>query len=184
MQKRTASSESSKKLEIQTVFLTQMDQLLLPAYLLTDSHEVAAECFLEAWENCVEALSYIDRDFLFSAAKRSIIEKAIQKIAEDQRNCISNGCQEYAADIERDTEDAQEWATACLTSAKFRRALLRLNPFQRAALILRIYEGYSSADAGLLLRVPRQSLENAWQQGLSELIESLDCVEYRNEVVM
>lgn len=45
---RTAEAANKDSQQMRDIFLAEMDQLLLPAYLLTGLHEQAADCFLEA----------------------------------------------------------------------------------------------------------------------------------------
>jgi DNA-directed RNA polymerase specialized sigma24 family protein len=171
MQKQSTASTKPENGEMQSVFITRMERLLLPAYFLTGSHELAAESFLEAWENC-DNTAPVAAAWQFRVAKRAVIKAALRRISADVANSLPKGVSEdRAASGEegryfRDRKD--------LNSSTFRRAFLRLNPFQRAVLLLRIYEGFSSADAALLLGASRQMLEKGLRQAFLALLGRLE----------
>jgi DNA-directed RNA polymerase specialized sigma24 family protein len=173
VQTKIAKSINSGCEEMQRVFLRQMNRLLLPAYLLTGSHELASECFLEAWKDCMDAPSSSERD-AFQAAKDAVVNAAIRRIAED----IAHRTRKYApngfAGREANAEARRRHAGPGIDSATFRCAVLTLNAFERAVLVLRLYERYSPADVARLLQVSRQMLENGWLQGLSGLLGRLN----------
>jgi DNA-directed RNA polymerase specialized sigma24 family protein len=168
--RRTAVSAELENNEMQSVFLNQMDRLLLPAYLLTGSHEQAAQCLLEAWDDCMSVPS-IAENKAFHVAKGAVIQAAIRKIVANSAREVDGDVPEYSMNLE-DIGDRRDQDESRRGAATFLSALLDLDLYQRAALVLRIYEGYSSAEAASLLRVPRQTLENCWQQALIALQEN------------
>jgi DNA-directed RNA polymerase specialized sigma24 family protein len=153
---------------MQSVLLNQMNRLLLPAYLLTGSQEKAAQCFLEACEDCIDT-----RQENFEGVKRAVVKAAIRRIAADLTKYVPEGTPR-AAGREEIADALRKRDETHTSAASFRRELLTLNTFQRAALVLRLYERYSAAEAASLLRVSRQTLENGWQQALIALVSRLN----------
>lgn len=168
-----AASANFDKAGLQQIFLAQMDDLLLPAFLLTGTHEQAAECFLEAWEECNEQPPFIAR-FALGVAKRAIVKSAIRRIAADLANSPVRHDRGTDIGVMPGVQANFEDGKTHVNSAAFQRAMLTLDTFHRAALVLRLYERYSPADAALLLGVSRQTLESGWRQGLLSLLDRLN----------
>jgi DNA-directed RNA polymerase specialized sigma24 family protein len=171
MQKQSTPSTKPENDEMQSVFITQMGRLLLPAYFLTGSHELAAESFVEAWENR-DHMAQVAAGWQFRVAKRAVIKAALRRISADVVDTLPKDVSEdrtTGGEKERSSRDHK-----VLNSATFRHAFLRLNSFQRAVLLLRIYEGFSSADAALLLGVSRPILENGLREAFLALLGRLE----------
>jgi DNA-directed RNA polymerase specialized sigma24 family protein len=120
-------------------------------------------------ENCLNTAS-VATDWQFRAAKRAVIKAALRRISAGLANSVPKASDNSARGGEERRHFSQH---NNLNSAIFRSAFLRLNPFQRAMLLLRRYEGFSAGDAALLLGVSRQILENGLRQALSALLEIL-----------
>lgn len=170
---RIAESANADRLQMRDIFLAEIDQLLLPAYLLTGSHEQAAECFLEAWQVCNQQPPPVPQ-YALRVAKRAILKAAIRRIA-----------MEVSTNAEEDSGTAHAGPAASayvisqpcqlqLNSATFRQSVLNLNAFHRSALVLRLYEGYPSVEAALLLGVSRRTIESGWRRALIGLLTDLE----------
>lgn len=154
---------------MQSVFLTQMDRLLQPAYLLTGSHEQAAQCLLEAYDACINA-----HGETYKAAKRAVVTVAVRRIATDLTKCLANGALAAFREIGGISHAYRGQDGPDLSAASFSNALLSLNTLQRATLVLRLYERYSTSEAASLLGVSCQTLENGWQPALLSLLSRLN----------
>lgn len=150
---------------MQSDSFAQMERLLLPAYLLTGSHEQAAQCVLQACEDCADI-----HEATFEALKKAVVGAAVRRVDTDLKNSLAEGpistakCGEVA-NLRREQP--------MLTGASFRSALLELNAFQRATLVLRFYERYPVSEVAALLRVSREMVEDGWQQALRILLSKL-----------
>lgn len=177
MQHKIPRSSNLDHEEMRHSFLDQMDRLLLPAYLLTGSHEQAAECFLEAWNVCSEQ-SPQKAGYALRVAKRTVIKAAIGRIATDvlanATKAAVSACVVAANAYPELRSDMKP-----LSSEAFCQAVLSLNAFHRAVLVLRLYERYSTVDVALLLGVSRRTLDYEWQRALIELSDKLDPVDVR-----
>jgi DNA-directed RNA polymerase specialized sigma24 family protein len=170
---RIAESANADRLQMRDIFLAEMDQLLLPAYLLTGSHEQAAECFLEAWEVCNEQPPPTPR-YVLRVAKRAILKAAIRRIAAEVSKNAENDMGAAYAGPAANAQVISEKCQLQLNSATFRQSVLNLNAFHRSALVLRLYEGYPSVEAALLLGVSRRTMEIGWQRALIGLLNNLE----------
>ena len=167
MQIGIARSTNLDHQEMHDAFLSHMDRLLLPAYLLTGSHEQASDCFLDALNSCSDQ-SPPRSGYAVRVAQRAIIKAAIGRIAPKLKEIATNtaGSSFAVAANERHALQPE------LSGETFLQAILALNVFHRAVLVLRLYEGYSAADASLLLGVSRRTLEFGWQRALIALVEA------------
>jgi DNA-directed RNA polymerase specialized sigma24 family protein len=154
------------------VFLSETNRLLQSAYFLTGSHEQAAECFLEAWNTCMDRSSVANLN-VCRMAKRAVVEAAIRRIAEEvKRNIPPEDSGAHIGGMVN-TEARSQRSQIQLDYAAFQQAVLSLNAFCRAALVLRIYENYSSTEAASLLKTSRSTLEKGWQHALLCVLDRL-----------
>lgn len=170
---RIAESADTDCQQMRDVFLGEMDRLLLPAYLLTGSHEQAAECFLEAWEVCNEQPSPIPQ-FAHRVALRAMLKAAIRRIAVEVSKFAERDREAAFAGPVANAHVISEKCRLQLNSATFRQSILDLNAFHRSALVLRLYERYPCVEAALLLGVSRRTLEDGWRRALIRLLNHLE----------
>jgi DNA-directed RNA polymerase specialized sigma24 family protein len=171
MDRRIASLENRESNGMRHIFLSEMNRLLQSAYFLTGSHEQAAECFLEAWESCMDGL-LAGRENAFQVARRAVVKAAIRRIAEDVQDSASADRHANIGDVVS-TEAGSHRIHKQSDHEAFRQAVLSLNAFRRAALVLRLYENYSSTEAASLLKTSRRTLEEGWQHALLCVLDRL-----------
>lgn len=161
MHRRAVVLDNCQREEMRRIFFMEMNWLLLPAYLVTASHELAAGCFLEAWEMCQcrpLAIGQSPR----CAAKAAVVKAAVRKIAGDIDDSASAG----NSDISAGARAPRNQRPMDLNAEVFRQTLLSMDALHRAVLVLRLYEGYSSKEAAFLMQISRSTVESGWQQAL------------------
>jgi DNA-directed RNA polymerase specialized sigma24 family protein len=153
-----------------TVFYEHIEELFLPAFILTGSIERAEDCFLRAID-LTASYAMVNDAYIYSVARRCVMKAAIGVIAKEIRKC---------ADMESRLQDGDRQPDTSLvpdvlgdSETPIVNNLLRLNPLRRAALILRIFEKYQRKDMALLLGVSMPIAELASKRGLIEYLHHI-----------
>ena len=156
------------------VFRRRMESLFLPAYLLTGSEEAAIASLMEAWDDCRSDGSLGSHD---APTRRAVVEAALRRVAADIRKAApaASGGEEIAEDIGALAKPAgmPRRPEEPLSSQRFTTAMLSLNPFERAALVLCLYEGFPVEEAALLLCMPVMEVSAGRKRGLAWLLREL-----------
>jgi len=140
------------------------------AFLLTDSHDLSVEIAVETVEAVDDSNPYFST-WMSSWARRLVIAKALAKVRDD-----------VAASARR-TESMrpgkmpaipQDWKLdPHATKAQIQEALLAIDLFPRAALLLSMFEGMSVHDAAVLLDAQPDLVKKGRAIALRELTSNL-----------
>jgi hypothetical protein len=153
---------------VTAAFSTQFRRLHLQALVITGCPHLACECVLEAFDAVND--SYLaSPEFAYEASKLATIKSGLRKVTSEIK-------QHAPGESGRGDKRANDISTSSVTSGaavvtrdNFVAALLQLNVFHRALLLLRLLEGYRAHEVALLLRLP----SNTIQKGLVEALLSL-----------
>jgi hypothetical protein len=152
------------------VFCNELDKLHLLACILTGSSSSADECILDAFES-VHNSFLASPDFAYDTAKLATIKLSLRRVANEikdhafddsaRHNPGQNGVEVRALKLE---------SGGC---EQFLAAILKLNAFHRAVLLLRVYERYRAHVAAVLLRLPSSIVERGKVHALVSLVTQI-----------
>jgi hypothetical protein len=159
-----------------TVFCTELERLHLMAYILTGSLEAAGECVVSASRD-VEGSFLASPAFAYDTAKLATIKLALRSVADEIREHALRDSPNHHPRIGPGDCDL-----STNSGKRFLAAILQLNAFYRAVLLLRIYEGYRNHVAALLLRLPPVVVERGKEQAIVSLVRQIHGIDgfYKN----
>lgn len=147
------------------VFCSQLGRLHLLASILTGSSEAASECIVEAFESLHDSF-LVSREFAYETARLATIKHGLRKVMKEIRH--------YAL------SDTTDHITVCTIRMRvpnlgttcadcFLVSIQQLNAFDRAVLLLRVYEQYRPHVVALWLRLPSPLIERRKVHAISSL---------------
>ena len=140
------------------------------AFLLTGSHAIATDIAIESFASSEDAQSFFT-DWMVAWARRLAIAKALAPVREALS--ASAGMMKFRRGG-RTAVPEQSWSRPTdKTKLDLERALLPIDIFPRAALLLSSFEGLPLQDAAILLDVHPDAVRNAQVIGLQELTSNL-----------
>ena len=143
--------------ELRKLFVQQMDNFHLLAFLLTADNEKARQCIVDGIVECGNGnpvLSRWARDW----ARRTIVKNAI-RIAVPRPN--GNG-HVSAQEIDFESQTKHETDPAILN-------ILRLEEFERFVTVMSVLEGYPDEDCSILLGCLKQDIQQARERALQSI---------------
>jgi DNA-directed RNA polymerase specialized sigma24 family protein len=139
------------------------------AYLLTGRQDVSIEIAADAAVSADDASPFF-ADWMRGWQRRLVIGRALSAIHDEladsaQRTLLAHGQGRSAP---------RNWSLSSdTTKAELEEALLAIDPFPRAALLLMVFEGIRIADVATLLDAEPALVRKAQAIGLSELTANL-----------
>jgi len=152
---RDLSAEYTTRNDFQKIFIDDMADLHLLAFLLTADKDEAEECFVSGLEDSIDG-NPVFREWARSWSKRAIIKNAIKALAP-------------APGMEpKVREDSQAWTEEAEQNALIS-AVTDLRPFDRFAFVMSVLEGYSVHECSALLGQPVQEVAAAKSRALKHM---------------
>jgi DNA-directed RNA polymerase specialized sigma24 family protein len=140
------------------------------AFLLTGSRESGLEIAVDTLTAQDRANAYFS-EWLVNWSRRVIIAKALAAIRED---LAASARRTEAPGVGRELMPPAEWSLhPGTTKAEIERALLAIDVFPRAVLLLLIFEKVPLSDATVLLDASADLVRKALARGLRELTRNL-----------
>lgn len=161
-------SESTATQEaLRVVFCTQFQRLHLQAYVLTGCPKLAVDCVLEAFDMVSDSF-VASPEFAYEASRLATIKSGLRRVLPEIKQHALN--ESMNADRLLPIYSGNE---TTISRETFRASLHRLDVFHRAVLLLRLYEGYRAHEVSLLLRLPRNTIQQGLIDALLALVSSL-----------
>ena len=134
------------------------------------SEEVAQEVFLELWQNAAR----------FDASRGSAISwvltiahrRAVDRIRSAQKS-HERDLRIGIRDLERDFDSVSEVVEIRVENERIKRAMSRLTPVQREAVVLAYYGGYTHSEMAQILRIPIGTVKTRLRDGMIRLRDEL-----------
>jgi hypothetical protein len=146
--------------DFRKLFMDEANSLYLLSFLLTAKHEMAEQCFVAGFDECVEG-NAVSRDWARPWARRIIIQNAIRMMMP-------------RPDPSRPAPSAMNLkgnlAGMRLQDAPFA-SILALEDFERLVYVLSVLEGYVGQNCALLLSASAQAVRNARERALKHIAE-------------
>jgi len=156
---RDLSAEYTTRRDFQKIFIDDMADLHLLAFLLTADQGKAEECFVSGLEDSIDG-NQVFREWARSWSKRAIIKNAIKAVAP-------------APNMEpKVREDSQAWTEEAEQNALIS-AVTDLRPFDRFVFVMGVLEGYSVHECSALLGQPVHEVAAAKSRAI-QYMGSLD----------
>ena len=151
--------------------------LLWLAFLLTGRREISLDIAVDAINSQNEGDPFFTT-WMGAWARRTVIAKALGAI----RGELAQSARRTRMARVKHGAAPQGWSlNPETTKARLEEALLSIDVFPRAAVVLSIFEGIRIADAAVLLDADAALVRKAQAIGLSELIANLAGANRRNE---
>jgi hypothetical protein len=152
---------------LRAVFSTQLQRLLLQAYTFTECPRLSVDCVLEAFDMVSDSF-VASPEFAYEASRLATIKSGLRRVLPAIKQHALN--ESIITDRLLPIYSGNE---TTITPETFLASLLRLNVFHRAVLLLRLYEGYRAHEVSLLLRLPRNTIQQGMIHALLALVSSL-----------
>jgi hypothetical protein len=152
---------------LRSVFGTQFQRLHLQAYVLTGCPKLAADCVLEAFETVSDSF-VASPEFAYEASRLATIKSGLRRVLPAIKQHALN--ESTNADGLLSINSGNK---ITISQETFLASLHRLDVFHRAVLLLCLYEGYRAHEVSLLLRLPRNTIQQGMIHALLTLVSSL-----------
>jgi hypothetical protein len=142
------------------LFARKDKSLYLLSFLLTANSEIAEQCFVAGFEDCVNGIS-VFQDWVDCWARRAIVRRAVGLIEPRPGNAVPRMYPFHPA-------DECTFPGIALQGNRFAR-VVALQDFERFAFVLCVLEGHSDQSCAVLLEVSRQEVRDARVRALDYL---------------
>jgi hypothetical protein len=143
--------------ELRTLFVQQMDNFHLLAFLLTADNERAQQCIVDAIVECGNG-HQVSRRWARLWARRTIVKNAIRIAARHPNgNSRLSG-----SEVDFESQKKQETDPTILQ-------VLQLEDFERFVTVMSVLEGYTDDDCSTLLGCFKENLEQARERALQSI---------------
>lgn len=142
------------------LFTDEVSSFYLLSFLLTAKHEMAEECFVAGFNECVEG-NAVFRDWVRPWARRIMVRNAIR---------MTMPCPGPSRPAPSANNLKSNLSGMRLQDAPFV-SILALEDFERFVYVLSVLEGYVDQDCALLLAASAQEVRNARQRALKHIAE-------------
>jgi DNA-directed RNA polymerase specialized sigma24 family protein len=162
---------------IEETFARESEELRWLAAVILGGEQHVEECIVDAFR-LAEVGEYVFREWLRRWAQRATVRAALEKVRPE----ILSSAQIHA----RPSHDSGVPALAvaekrALRSIAIERIQAECDPFERAALVLHGYLGFSAQDCALLLGGQRSAILPACASALSKVFKRIPLVESASE---
>jgi hypothetical protein len=161
------SEYSATQEGLRVVFCTQFQRLHLQAYVLTGCPKLAVDCVLEAFDTVSDSF-VASPEFAYEASKLATVRSGLRRVLPAIKQHALN--ESMNTDRLLSINSGNETA---ISRETFLASLHRLDVFHRAVLLLCLYEGYRTHEVSLLLRLPRNTIQQGMIHALLTLVSSL-----------
>lgn len=148
-----------------SVFCAEAERLHLLAWILTGSAQAASECVIDAFREARNSF-LASPEFAYDRAKLATIKVALRRVADE----IKEHATRDLALTSNHNDGLGAFDLDRISGKHFLAAILDLNAFYRAVLLLRIYENYRNHVAGLLLRLAPAVVERGQVHAIVSLV--------------
>lgn len=140
----------------------------------SQSEEVAQEVLLEIWQNAArfESTRGSAMSWILTIAHRRAVDR-IRSAQKSHERDLKIGIRE----MEREFDSVTESVEIRIENERVKRAMSRLTPLQREAVVLAYYGGYTHSEMAQILRIPIGTVKTRLRDGMIRLRDELGVTE-------
>lgn len=140
----------------------------------SQSEEVTQEVLLEIWQNAgrFEAERGSAMSWIFTIAHRRAVDR-IRSAQKSHERDLKIGIREMGREFDSVTESVE----IRIENERVKRAMGRLTPLQREAVVLAYYGGYTHSEMSQMLRIPIGTVKTRLRDGMIRLRDELGVTE-------